>query len=75
MMQRLSGVAQSLLKCLNSQCPVAQGPHWPVRIMPGDAHVLDPASSSKRSVVVTQWHGRGTDDGKAANSALPSSAH
>lgn len=51
-------MAQRLLKCPNPQHQ-NKGPHRPVRMMPGDAHALDPVSSCRRSVLVTKWHGGG----------------
>lgn len=51
-----------LRACKSASIPSArgeQGPRWPVRIMPGDVHALDPASSSRKSVLVMKWHDRG----------------
>lgn len=54
MVQRLSAVLQSFLKCHNSQCPLEQGLQHPVSRMPTDTHEL--VSCFRRSIAVTKWH-------------------
>lgn len=69
MVQRLSAVLQSFLKCRNSQCPLEQGLQHPARRTPTDTHEL--VSCFRGSIAVTKWHRMGAMTGRLHLSQPP----